>query len=196
MDAPGISHGIRLTFSGYVVYFFVLFVISFSEQSQIFPGRLVRKLPLSFALRPLLVLLLLLPCAASLSAETPYLPEQADPVLESWRWRAFPELKGRGLQCMAEDSQGNLWFGLDEGVWRYDGLNWTVCTTNGLDGLPVNTLCAAANGDLYAGTGTGLYRLETESWKFSPHRAISPGQSTIFKNLPMGVSGQVRSGGR
>lgn len=25
-----------------------------------------------------------------------------DPVLESWRWQAFPELKDLGLRCMAE----------------------------------------------------------------------------------------------
>ncbi len=46
-----------------------------------------------------------------------------EPVLESWRWRSFPELKGLGLRCMAEDRDGNMWFGTDGGARRYDGLN-------------------------------------------------------------------------
>jgi len=52
-------------------------------------------------------------------AVQPYEPLQPDPVLEPWRWRSFPELKGFGLQCMAEDQNGTMWFGLDEGVRSY-----------------------------------------------------------------------------
>ena len=36
-------------------------------------------------------------------AATPYTPRHADPVQESWRWRTFPELKGQGLSCLAQD---------------------------------------------------------------------------------------------
>ena len=31
-----------------------------------------------------------------LLATQPYVPIQPDPVLESWRWTSFPELKGAG----------------------------------------------------------------------------------------------------
>ena len=37
----------------------------------------------------------------SLHAVQPYQPTYPDPVLEPWRWRTFPELKGLGLRCMA-----------------------------------------------------------------------------------------------
>ena len=58
-------------------------------------------------------------------AVQPYQPAQPNPVLESWRWHSFPELKGLGLECMAEDDDGNLWFGVNDGVrivrWRHLG---------------------------------------------------------------------------
>ena len=34
----------------------------------------------------------------------PYEPVQPDPVLESWRWTSFPELKGLRLSSMAPPS--------------------------------------------------------------------------------------------
>ena len=36
-------------------------------------------------------------------AAQPYEPVQPGPLLESWRWQSFPELKGLGLSRMAED---------------------------------------------------------------------------------------------
>ncbi len=95
----------------------------------------------------------------------PYQPVRPDPVLESWRWRAFPELKGLGLRCMAEDRDGNMWFGTDEGVWRYDAVNWTVYTpAEGLVGARVKALLAARDGSLYAGTEMGISRFSEGSW--------------------------------
>ena len=51
----------------------------------------------------------------------PYTPVMADPVLEPWRWTSFPELKGLVIQCMDEDKDSNMWFGVDDGVRVYDG---------------------------------------------------------------------------
>ena len=46
---------------------------------------------------------------------------------------------------MAEDRDGNLWFGVDDGVVRYDGLEWVDYTEeDGIYGSPVVTLCATA----------------------------------------------------
>jgi hypothetical protein len=53
----------------------------------------------------------------------PYEPVRPDPVLESWRWRSFPEFKGKGLFCLTEASDGAMWFGHDTGVERYDGIH-------------------------------------------------------------------------
>jgi hypothetical protein len=58
----------------------------------------------------------------------PYQPVHPDPVLEPWRWRSFLELKGQGLICLIEDRGGAIWFGVDQGVLRYDGVHWTAFT--------------------------------------------------------------------
>ena len=41
-------------------------------------------------------------------AVRPYTPVHPDPVLEKRRWTVFPELKGKGLTCMAEDRAGSM----------------------------------------------------------------------------------------
>jgi hypothetical protein len=63
-----------------------------------------------------LALLVLGLVAAEGWAVQPYQPVHPDPVLEPWRWTVFPELKGLGLRCMAEDRDGRMWFGVDDGV--------------------------------------------------------------------------------
>ncbi len=98
-------------------------------------------------------------------AASPYQPVYPDPALESWRWRSFPELKGVGLQCMAQDREGNMWFGTDEGVRRYDGVRWTVFTPeDGVYGTPVTALCATRDGRVYAGTSLGISRFSEGGW--------------------------------
>ena len=75
--------------------------------------------------------------ASECSAVQPYTPVHPDPFLEPWRWRVFPELIGLGLECMAEDSVGNMWFGVSDGAVRYDGITWTHYTSeDGLLGAP------------------------------------------------------------
>lgn len=50
--------------------------------------------------RSTLVLIVLVLTISECQAAQPYQPVQVDPVLESWRWRAYPELKGLGLLCL------------------------------------------------------------------------------------------------
>ncbi|MFC1766461.1 hypothetical protein ACFL6U_30825, partial [Planctomycetota bacterium] len=59
-----------------------------------------------------------------LCASQPYEPQTSDPILEPWRWYPIEELSGRGFQCMAQEPNGVMWFGLQDGILRYDGLNW------------------------------------------------------------------------
>ncbi len=85
-------------------------------------------------------------------AAKPYTPVMADPVLEPWRWTSFPELKGLGLECLAEDSEGNIWFGVDDGVRVYDGVSWTAYTSeDGIVGNDVSALLATSDGSVFAG---------------------------------------------
>ena len=113
---------------------------------------------------------------AELGGVEPYNPVVSDPVLEGWRWRSFPELKGAGLRCIAESSDGAMWFGTDEGVRRYDGRAWQRFTTgDGLLSAPVNVLRAAAGGAIYAGSDMGISRFDRGKWHsvFPPTKGFS-----------------------
>ncbi len=114
---------------------------------------------------PLAVLFLLLWVGASWSA-APYMPRHPDPLFEPWRWRSFPELKGLGLRCMAEDAGGEMWFRVNDGVRRYDGVTWTgYGVDEGLDGEPVDVLLGARDGSVYAGTIQGISRFREGGWE-------------------------------
>lgn len=109
--------------------------------------------------------IILVVCQASLAVEN-YVPKFSDPVNEPWRWRGFPELNGLGLRCMTEGPNGQLWFGTDEGVHVYNGLNWTVWgVQHGLLGAPVYALCKSPDGSIYAGTEQGISQFENGSWQ-------------------------------
>ena len=105
--------------------------------------------------------ILLLASITSWAVE-PYQPVHPDPILETWRWRSFPELKGLGLACMAEDRDGNMWFGVTDGVRVYDGVNWTAYD---VPGAPVSTLCATRDGQMYAGTQEGISQFQAGEWR-------------------------------
>jgi len=68
--------------------------------------------------------------------------------------------------AIAEDSQGNLWFGTDAGVSRFDGTDWTTYTTS--DGLVENHVLAVATdykGNLWFGTlGEGVSKFDGTDW--------------------------------
>jgi len=133
-----------------------------------FPARFQECLSLrkpKLALPLVLTVLVLVLHDSQLEAVQSYQPVFSDPALEPWRWRSFPELKGHGLRCLAESRDGAMWFGTDEGVWRYDGLHWTVYTReDGLIGAPVNALCATRDGSVWAGTEMGISRFREGTW--------------------------------
>ena len=135
-------------------------------------SRPITTLTRSLALAALLLMLIVAECRAV----QPYQPVHPDPVLESWRWRSFPELKGLGLWCMAEDRGGSMWFGLKDGVMRYDGVTWTSYTPEeGLHGTPVYRLLTTRDGSVYAGTDMGISRFRDGAWSrvFPPEGNLS-----------------------
>lgn len=106
-----------------------------------------------------------LACAAA-EAIQPYQPAHSDPFSEPWRWTVYPELNEQGLRCLVQTADGAMWFGVDDGVWRYDGHAWQLYTpADGLLGAPVYALCAAPDGRLYAGTELGISLFQNGRWQ-------------------------------
>jgi len=83
-------------------------------------------------------------------------------------WRTFNELEApHGLRNMIQDRQGYLWFiGLDRGIFRYDGQQWTQFSTkNGLSSNRVIKLFEDRQGHIWAGTmDGGVCRYDGKSW--------------------------------
>lgn len=101
-------------------------------------------------------------------ASEPYKPKIANPLSESWRWKKFPELEGKGVRCLVEDQHGTVWFGVNEGVIEYNGYDWKWHTkADGLLGSPVEQLYASKSGAIYATTSQGLFVYEGGHWRQS-----------------------------
>lgn len=106
--------------------------------------------------------------AAGLSARAaePFQPLESDPLLESWRWRRFEQLDGRGFRCMAEAEDGSLWFGFKEQAVHFDGLRETVYgETDGVLGAPVKSIHVARDGAVYALTRTHFLCFDGRRWR-------------------------------
>ena len=89
--------------------------------------------------------------AVNAQASKPYQPIVTNPLLDSWRWRSFAELRGKGLKSMTEAPDGTMWFGVHDGIIHYDGLQWTYYTADdGIGLISANILSAATDGKIYA----------------------------------------------
>lgn len=114
-----------------------------------------------------IALLLLSGWAASdLSAARPYQPVSADPLLEPWRWRMFPELSGLDAQCVASGPDGTLWFGTGDGLASYNGLEWKreLADNNAFIGW-VAAICFERDGSLVTGGWWGVSRFRAGKWE-------------------------------
>lgn len=98
-------------------------------------------------------------------AKTTYIPEVEDPLLETWRWTNFPELNGKGTRCIIEDKEKSVWFGVNEGVLKYDGSEWyEYKEAQGFTNEPVNNLFVSENGLIYAATNSAIYVFKNNQW--------------------------------
>ena len=69
-------------------------------------------------------------------------------------------LAGNIVYSIAEQSDGVLWFGTNQGVSRYDGKGWTnLGTPQGLLEDHVYAIAIAPDGDVWAGTRRGVARI-------------------------------------
>ncbi|NIA28679.1 MAG: response regulator [Actinobacteria bacterium] len=96
----------------------------------------------------------------------PYTPQLSDPLLDPWRWTYVAELEDKGVWNITESPDGTMWFGLDNGVAKYDGLKWHYLTNlDSTKNLAIIAICAAKDGSVYAGSTEDIYRFRNGRWK-------------------------------
>src|SRR5674476_1481223 len=123
--------------------------------------------------------LLLILCQHVVFAQQNFNPEFADPLLEPWRWKQIPELRGKGIRCIIEANDCSVWFGVDNGIYRYNGKDWTFYNTgNSPVKGPVNVLSKAEDGSILVGSANGLYTFHNNTWK-----TLIAGTSTVHTNI-------------
>jgi diguanylate cyclase (GGDEF)-like protein len=74
-------------------------------------------------------------------------------------WRTEQGLPQNTVNAIARTPDGYLWIGTQEGLARFDGVNFTVfdiANTPALRNDSVNALCAAPDGTLWIGTDAGV----------------------------------------
>ncbi|MEL6720817.1 MAG: hypothetical protein AAFP82_19090, partial [Bacteroidota bacterium] len=100
-----------------------------------------------------------------LVAKSDFVPEIVNPLTQSWRWKQFPELDGKGVRDIAEGKDKSVWFALNEGVYRYDGYHWTLYNqAHGLDDSPIEQLLVTESNEVYACSSYGIYLYKEGIW--------------------------------
>ncbi len=103
--------------------------------------------------------------AASARAVEPYEPNVADPLLESWRWQHIEQLDGLSFQCMTQDANGVMWFGLMNGVLRYDGQQLRHFHRRSALTQNVQSILTTKDGCLYALTANNIHQFMDDRWQ-------------------------------
>jgi len=69
------------------------------------------------------------------------------------------------INCIAIDKHKNKWLGIDGGVLKFDGTNWTDYTiSNGLINLFVKSIAIDAQGNKWFGTEKGVSKFDGINW--------------------------------
>ncbi len=113
-------------------------------------------------IRPLACLLCLLGIGGAAQSASTYVPITPDPILESWRWHALPELKGLGLLDILERGEDDFWFATRDGLYHYDGRLWDKHVLEAEKGPLPQTLALGHDGRVLVGTTDGIYWIEKD----------------------------------
>jgi ligand-binding sensor domain-containing protein len=97
-------------------------------------------------------------------------------------------LSNRNINCLTQDSRGLIWIGTEEGLNRFDGVNFKwYLSDDGEGAIPdndVNHILSTKDGKLWvalAGRGVALYHPQTDS--FIPVTWESPNSSRLAGNV-------------
>jgi signal transduction histidine kinase/ligand-binding sensor domain-containing protein len=86
--------------------------------------------------------------------------QQKEPAPTLHRWGAvtlFHGLPSDQVRAVAQDAEGQMWFGTDAGLARYDGRRVQSVTSEGLAGPRVRALAVGADGALWVGADSGAF---------------------------------------
>ena len=117
--------------------------------------------------------------AAGASSPPPALERKFHQYLRQ-HWSLEEGLPQVGVGDLAQDAQGFLWIATQDGLARFDGVEFQVFKTDGAPGLAGNNIVKLAlddNGTLWIGTRTGLSRFDGTS--FAEVRSAGGGLGTI-----------------
>ena len=107
--------------------------------------------------------------------------ETIDPatIVEWENYTTSNGLAGNQVNAITADSEGNLWFGTDNGVSKFDGTNFTNYRTPDLIDNFVSSIVEFEPGVMVFGTDGGLTVFDNGNWFFvdfgTPYAVISMG---------------------
>ena len=103
---------------------------------------------------------------ANVEAQSIYTPQIPDPLTEIWRYTHFEAFDGKGVRTFLQDKEGFNWFGVNDGVIKYDGFQYHhYSEKSGLPNGPVTHLIERKyNNTIYAGTPAGIYKKIADRW--------------------------------
>jgi signal transduction histidine kinase/ligand-binding sensor domain-containing protein len=97
-------------------------------------------------------------------------------------------LSQSSVQCILQDDQGFLWFGTEDGLNRFDGINFTIYRHNpqnpgSLSANTISRLLQDREGFIWVGTiGGGLNRLDRKTESFTHFRHDPQNASSLSAN--------------
>ena len=101
--------------------------------------------------------------AAAASADPPPAASKEPAFLGRFTFRTYTQddgLSDPSVECVLQDRVGYLWAGTDDGLFRFDGRQFTKFSREqGLPRARIYQIFETADGHLYAATGAGLARL-------------------------------------
>ncbi|PCJ55377.1 MAG: hypothetical protein COA79_20855 [Planctomycetota bacterium] len=94
------------------------------------------------------------------------------PTFKLSKWKTFSigslssSLAGNLVLSMSNDDNGNMWFGTEDGLNKFDGTNWTTFRKKfGLAGNYVYAVFKDHNGVMWFGTNGGISKYDGNTWE-------------------------------
>ena len=84
------------------------------------------------------------------------------------------EMSQQTVTSIFQDSRGFMWFGTQDGLNKYDGINFTIYQpkyndTNAISGRWIHSISEDSSGNIWVGTDTGLNVLNIDTNKFTQY---------------------------